>query len=398
MNEDDYMDKFQEVRKEYPITNNQTYLDTPTTGMISTSSYKAMRDLLKHRYMEGTDIEEYFGLWSLADETRNYLAELINAESSEIVYGLSSSSLFNIFTNGNILTYGDNVVVYDNAYPAITYNWISKSIHGIDVRIVKSQNGFVSEDMLENAVDEKTKVMSVCHVDMGSGYRHDIERLGNFCRNKHIWLTVDATQSVGAMHIDVKKMKIDFLTASSYKWLQNILGIGFAFINTELLKSLEQSCMGWANTANRIHDDSTHYELSQTASRFEDGGLNFLGIQGLQISVQQYLKLGGEEIERYILQLVGYLYQKVGDIPDVSIYGNYDISHRSGIVCLNVPIEWNLSNFCLESAGVRANMLAKDKLRIGVHYYNNTSDIDALISFLLKRSKSQNIKREQDNY
>ena len=65
---------------------------------------------------------------------------------------------------------------------------------------------------LFSLADEHTKAVTVCHVDSGNGYRHDLKTIGTWCREHRIPFGVDATQACGAMQLDVKDMKIDFLT------------------------------------------------------------------------------------------------------------------------------------------------------------------------------------------
>ena len=374
--------QFEKIRQLYPVFSHTAYLDTPTTGALSQKSFRCLLSALQKRYLDGENIDEYFELWNMADATRGLVAQMIGARKDEIVYGLSSSSLFNIFLNGGLLSAGDNVVLYDNAYPALTYGWMNKKTEGIEIRAARTVNGSVAENAFSQLVDENTKALCVCHVDMGSGYRHDLEMLGNFCRKQNILFAVDATQSAGAMQIDVQRMKIDFLTASSYKWLQNILGVGFAYINARILPRLAQCEMGWANTSGRIHDDPFQYVISPTASRFENGGLCFLGIKSLAVSVEQYLELGGREIENYILELVDHLYQEIEKLPELSVYGQFPPEHRSGIVCIDLPEDWGLTNQVLADHGIRGNMLTPGRLRIGIHYYNQKKDIDCLLDFL----------------
>ena len=376
--------KFERERWHYPILKNEIYLDTSTMGLIPKYAADVMTSYLENRVNFSLDIDDYHMQWEDVDEIRKDIAKMIGAEcKEEIAFGQNSSTLFNIFTNGLNLKKGDNVIIYDTAFPAMTYVWLNlQEAIGIEIRVAKSKNGEVLADDLFRLADENTKAVTVCYVDSGTGYRHDLAKIGNWCREKNISFGVDATQACGAMKLDVKKMKIDFLTTSSYKWLQGIQGIGFAFIDNKFIKKLNQFEMGWANVSDRINGEPFNLIISKSACRFENGGLPIIGIYGLHETVKKYLQLKGEDIENYILDLTDYLYEKTKEISEISIAFPHERKNRSGLISIYVPEYFQLSEAKMRMAGVRAKVQGKNRIRIGIHYYNNKQDIDCFLEYL----------------
>ena len=149
--------------------------------------------------------------------------------------------------------------------------------------------------------------------------------------------------------------------------------------------------MGWANPKGRDHDDPYSYVLSDRADRFEDGGLAFVGIRSLQKVVDHYLELGGENIQNYILDLSEYAYQMLEAIPGIQILGRYPRETRCGLICMHLPSAWEMTNEKLEAAGIQAHMLSADILRIGIHYYNDCSDIDRLCKFFAQTAQQSSL-------
>lgn len=376
--------KFERERWHYPILDRYTYLDTATTGLIPQYACDAMTEYLQNRTNLGMDIDDYHEQWEFADDVRREIAAVIGAEGpDEIVFGQNSSTLFNIFCNGLPIKKGDNVIIYASAFPAMTYQWIN--LHeqmGVEIRVAETVNGEVEPEKLFALADEHTKAITVCFVDSGTGYRHDLKKIGTWCRTHHIFFGVDATQACGAMMLDVKDMCIDFLTTSTYKWLQNIQGLGFAFIDREFLQHLRQTEMGWANVADRINGEPFDMILSKTACRFENGGLPAVGLYGLHQTLQTYLRLGAKDIENYILDLTDYLYDKVSEIPGLSIASPHERRYRSGLVSLKFDTPVGLTERSLREAGMRAKSQGPDRIRIGIHYYNNKNDIDHFLKYL----------------
>lgn len=376
--------KFNRERWHYPVLDRYTYLDTATTGLIPQYACDAMTAYLQNRTNLAMDIDDYHWQWEYADDVRNEIAAMIGARSGdEIAFGQNSSTLFNIFCNGLDLKKGDNVVIYENAFPAMTYVWLNlKEQLGLEVRVAGAANGETAPGDLFALADGRTKAVTVCQVDSGSGYRHDLKAIGTWCREHGIPFGVDATQACGAMRLDVKEMNIDFLTTSAYKWLQGIQGIGFAFIDREFMKRLKQSEMGWANVYDRINGEPFDLVISGKAGRFENGGLPAVGLYGLHETIQTYMRLTGKDIENYILDLTDYLYRQVEMVPGLSIAFPHDRKHRSGLVSLRIPEELGLTEHRLREAGMRAKIQGKDRIRIALHYYNNTQDIDRFIGYL----------------
>ena len=371
-------------RQYYPALAKRTFLNTAQSGLIPTYAADAIYGDIQDRVENGMDIVSTNERWADADSLRFRVAEMLNCKSTEIAFGANSSTLFNIFSNGIDLKSGDNVITYDAAFFAMPYTWINKRQDGIEARIAKAKEGKVDISELISLVDKRTKAISVCHVDFGSGYRHDLVELGAFCRERGIYLAVDATQTCGILEIDVEKMNIDFLTTSCYKWLQCIWGLGIAYIRRGLLDVIKQDAMGWSCTKDKNRNDPLVLDLSENANRFEYGGLNFPALAGLRRTIETYLQLGPKDIEDYVLSLTDYAYERASASRKISVLGNFEPKYRSHIVTFLLPESWPLTREYLLNNGIVAMPLGQGRCRIGIHYYNNRLDIDRLFEVFEK--------------
>ena len=381
------MDKFDLQRQYYPVLAYRTFLNTAQSGLIPTYAAEAICDDIQDRVQNAMDIVSTNERWADVDSLRFRVAEMLHCDSTEIAFGANSSTLFNIFSNGINLKPGDNVITYDSAYSAMPYTWINKRQSGVEVRFVIAKEGRVDMSELISLADERTQAISVCHVDFGSGYRHDLAELGAFCRNHGIYLAVDATQTCGVLEIDVKKMNIDFLTTSCYKWLQCVWGLGIAYIRRGLLDVIKQDSMGWSCTKDKNHNNPLVLELSENANRFEYGGLNFPALAGLRRTIDAYLNLGPKDIEERVLSLTDYAYERARASKKISIFGNFEQKHRSHIIMFLFPESWPLTREYLLDNCIAAMPFGPGRCRIGIHYYNNREDIDRLFGVFEKLEK-----------
>lgn len=376
------MDKFEQQRQYYPVLGYNTFLNTAQNGLIPTFADAAMTQYLQKRTLNALDVISMTKQWTDADEVRNMIGEVLNCKGRNIMFGSSQSELFNIFANGLDLQPGDNVVTYNCAYFTMTYMWFNKQQDGVEVRIAEEKNGAVSADDLIALCDENTKALTICYVDFESGYRHDVRKLSKYCREHGIKLGVDATQACGAMNIDVKDMGIDFMTTSTYKWWQCLLGLGFAYISDELLIELKQSIIGWVGTVNMLENDPMDLKLCNDARKFETGGISFVALEGLRKTMSAYLRLGKQDIEDYILDLTDYIYERASRLNKCKVVGNFSRANRSGIVSIEYPENFGINREFLQKRNINAMPQGSTRCRLSVHYYNNKRDIDVFFDML----------------
>jgi len=376
------IEKFEKIRKEYPGLEHQAYLDTSTTGLVSKKSYQAMRKHLDQRYFNGVTLSEYWMNWTYADKVRESLAEMINADEKEVFYGKDCSDMLNVFVSKVEIPAKANVVIPDISFPSTRNSWLNRVPDGLEVRYLKNNDGIVTTKQIIEAIDERTLAVSICSVEPSSGFRYDLHELGRVCKERNVYLVVDATQSLGAMELDVQEMNIDVMVASTYKWLNNVFGIGVGFIRKEVLVKIVPNHMGWVGTRDRIKDFSNlELTINEGAKRFETGGLNWIGLSGLAESINTYLSLGKGDVEKHILALVDVLYRGIEGLENVKLVPLIPLCNRSNIVYLRTAETNNLTEDDFRAKGIRIN-ISGNKIRVGIHFYNNESDLQSLIDYL----------------
>lgn len=376
--------KFKKIREEqFPLTTKTSYLDTSSTGLISMNAHSAMVAHLENRYEHAMDLANLKENWKMADGLRETVAEILHAEKEEIFFSDSCSSMINVFSAGIALEKEANVIVTGLTFPSTAYTWINRV--GLDhVRFAEAVEGQIPPENIFALVDEHTAVISLCLVENTTGFRHDLESISRFCQERGIYLVVDATQAAGAMEIDVRKTPVDFLSSSCFKWLGCPFGIAFGYCSKRVMKNIKPIYVGWTGNKRRMDHSKYKLDLCESASRFETGSLNWLGLKGLKESLHLYLALGMKDVEDYILRLSEYLHEQVGKLDKVKTLGNFLPQNRSGITYLLFPEEWKLSNEFLLQEGIRANVASPTSLRVAVHYYNTKEDVRHLIEFLQK--------------
>ncbi len=192
----------EQFRQQFPfIKNGIIYFNHASTAPVSLAVRERITELLKEK--SETKIDDYFSFLKVYEETKILLSELINANPDRIAFLDNTSNGLNILATGIDWKSGDRILLNDIEFPANVYPFLNLEKFDVQVDFVKSKNGIVSaEDIIAN-VKPQTKLISVSFVQFLSGYKIELEKLGNFCRQNNIIISVDGIQGIGAMNFDV---------------------------------------------------------------------------------------------------------------------------------------------------------------------------------------------------
>ncbi len=197
-----------------------------------------------------TEIDDFVSMLKVFEETKAGLAKLINTTIERIAFVDNTTNGLNILAQGMKWEKGDRILLNDIEFPANVYPFLNLEKDGVVIDFVKSHDGIVSaEDIIEN-VKPGTKLISVSQVQFLTGYRIELQKLGEFCKENGIIFCVDAIQGLGAVRLDVQKDNIDFISCGTQKWLMGLQGLAFIYISKNLQEKLTPKYTGWQSVKN----------------------------------------------------------------------------------------------------------------------------------------------------
>jgi len=317
-----------ELRREFPLTEECTFLDHAATSPLPGRTREAMTRFIEARRFVNQAWEEYK---TLDQDLRQALGKLINASPEEIALVQNTAEGINIAAHAIPLQPGDNVVFCDMEYPANVYPWMNLERYGVEARIVPHRDGGLAVDDLEQHVDQRTRVVAASSVEFLTGFRNDLKGIGEFCKARGLYFVVDAIQSLGVIPLDVRECQIDMLSCGGPKWLMGPCGLGFFFCRRELIQEMKPAYAGASSVVDFENFRDYNLTFLPNARRFELGTPNLVGMVGLLASVRLLMEVGIEDIQRWTLHLTDVL------IEDLQERG-YQIAsclrpeHRSAIV------------------------------------------------------------------
>ncbi len=355
-----------ELRAEFPALNEWTYLNTATYGQLPLRSEAAVAAHFERRKkLACSDFLQWF---DDVDEIRALTGRLLNCSGEDIAFAPSAAAAVSLFLSGIDWREGDRIVTLRNEFPNQYYyaKWLgSRGVELVEVAQI-------------NALPERTRAIVASTVSYITGYRPDVAAISRLAKEAGALFYMDATQSAGALRIDLAQIDPDMCAVDPYKWLLAPNGAAFFYISPALRRRLEPQVFGWRSDAGWRGVDELSAgapQLSAAAERYEGGMLNFPSIYGLGESVRLMLEAGPGRIEQRVLTLS----EMTADILESL---GASIAHReTNIISARWESEDTAARIRDGLDGRRILVSARHgALRVSPHFYNDESDLAKLKS------------------
>jgi len=322
--------------------------------------------------------------FSGSDALRAAFAELINARADDIAivpavsYGVSTAA------RNLPLSRGQNVIVVEDQFPSNVYPWRERANEvGARVRTVpRPARGGWTRAVLD-AIDGATAVVAVPHCHWTDGGLFELERIGDECRGNGIALSLDITQSLGVLPLDVQRIQPDFLSCAAYKWLLGPYSIGFLYASERWQREGRPIEHNWIHRKNaedfaRLVDYQDEFEPG--ARRFDVGERsNFALVPAAEAGIRQILEWGVDSVRETIEAMADAIVERVAPLGLTVLPKNERAPHYLGLqLAPGLP-----PDLLPELAKRRVYVSVRgSSIRVTPHLYNTAADIDRLVRAL----------------
>lgn len=375
-------------REHFPAISRSAYLNAASIALMYKGASEAAVAWQRDLAQNGTLCFDEAAEQNVFSSLHEVFAKLIGAESPDIAVGSSFSELVASLAWAMMPAGGKNIVGVDVVFPSTIYPWLRVAhTTGCEIRFLPTTDYYADQEELAGLIDDNTAVVAVSHVEFGSGQRYDLRRLSEVAHSHGALLVVDATQSAGAIPIDVNRDSVDVLVAAGYKWLCGPFGAAVMYVAPHLQTRFEPGLAGfrshkdmWDLRADRIqyHDD---------AGRFEFGTMAYGCALGLGKAVEFILRLGADAIFEHDLKLRARLVEGLKQLG-AQLLSPSNEKECSAIVSARFPdfSSRTLVDF-LKEQGVIVSPRA-DFVRFSPHLYNSSDDIDLALEVLHRAHES----------
>ena len=329
-------------RKDFPLLENNKviYLDNAATSQRPEAVIQA-----EAQFYEKYNANPLRGLYELSveatdcyEEARETVRKFIGAGSTEeIIFTRNTTEGLNLvaYSYGfSHLKAGDEVLVSIMEHHSNLLPWqmVCRQT-GATLKFLEcDQTGFLSDETLENAITDKTRLVAIAQVSNVLGRTAPIEKIVKLARKHGAVVVMDAAQSAPHMPINVKDLEVDFMAFSGHK-LMGPMGIGVLYGKKELLESMPPFLTGGEMIETVSRYDATYAELPH---KFEAGTVNAGGAVALAEAIRYLQKLGMSNVQQAEQELTEYLLRGMQSIPHIHVLGSEQAENHTGIVAFTV--------------------------------------------------------------
>ena len=267
----------------------------------------------------------------LVFNTRKLLTSLFNGDDpNRLTFSYNASDSLNMIIQG-LAEKGDHIIT-----TKLEHNSVLRPLHHLNINgiidvdhLPFNRQGFIDPEDIKKAIKSNTKMVVINHGSNVIGTIQPIAEIGKICREAGVILVVDASQSAGAIPIDIKEMNIDVLIFTGHKCLLGPTGIGGSYVMEHVpVKSTRFGGTG-VRSAQKTH-------LEEFPFRLECGTLNLQGVAGLHAGVTWLKEQGIENLHQKEMLLWDKLRKGIQNIDNVITYCAENAKNHNPVLCFNV--------------------------------------------------------------
>ncbi|HZS07861.1 MAG TPA: aminotransferase class V-fold PLP-dependent enzyme [Blastocatellia bacterium] len=325
--------------------------------------------------------------WFSGAEALRELAAKVVGTSAESIALVPSVSYGIAVAAANVpVGRGQSIVLLHEEYPSNYYAWRELARReGADIRIVRRANDGTWTRAVVEAIDDRTAVVSVPNCHWTDGSLIDLEKVGERVRVVGAALVIDASQSLGAYPLDIRKVQPDFLVSVGYKWLMGPYALGYLYAAPKWQaggRPIENSWLSRAGSENFARLVDYRDEFRTGARRFDMGEFpNFALVPMAIAALQQILEWKVENIRQTLSALTGLIAAEAAKLGCTSLPARDRVDHMIGVRLPN-GIPAGLGERLAEAKVFVS--IRGDAMRIAPHLYNDGSDIEKFFAVLRK--------------
>jgi cysteine desulfurase len=366
------------------------YMDYSATTPVDPRVADKMIPFLRAQYGNPASRSHMYG-WdaeAAVEEARKQVADLVNADSREIIWTSGATESNNLALKGAAQFHkakGKHIITVKTEHKAVLDTVRELERQGFDATYLQPQdNGLITIEQLKEAIRPDTILVSVMWVNNEIGVVQPIAEIGELCREKGIIFHSDAAQATGKVEIDLEAVKVDLVSFSAHK-TYGPKGIGALYIRRKPRVRIEAQMHGGGHERGLRSGTLPPHQIVGMGEAFRIAHEEMASELAHIRAMRDRLAKGLSEIEETYVN--GDIEHRVPHNLNVSF--NYvegeslimaikDIAVSSGSACTSASLE---PSYVLRALG-RSDELAHSSIRFTIGRFTTEEDIDFTINLL----------------
>lgn len=363
------------IRKSFPhIEQGKIYLNHASIGPVSSPVFERIKFFAEERSKGLINNYELFIKYSKSAKAK--LASILNCSSDEIAWVDNVSNGLNILAQGIDWKTCDRIILFDKEFPSNIYPFLNLQKRGVIIDFIHPIDGVIRTEDIEKKITSKTKLLSISFVQFLTGFRADLNEIGELCKKNNIIFCVDAIQGAGVFEIDVEKSGVDFLVGGTQKWFMSLEGLSYVYCSKNLLEKIHQHFVGWTSVEGAWNLTKYDLKLKKTSERFQNGTINSIGVAAFDKSLDLFIEAGIKNISKRVIENTTLILDELNTIGLKPLLKSTSENYLSGIVTFKSQNSEFIFNE-LEKRNIFIS-LREGMLRISPHFYNTANEIKQL--------------------
>jgi kynureninase len=366
-------------RAEFPILEKTTYMITHSLGAMPRRTEDRLREFAAMWSTRGIRAWEE-GWWQMPIEVGNLVGAIIGAGEGEVTMHQNVSVCQSTVVSCFDWSGRRNKLVTDGLnFPSNDYIYHSLARLGARVAAVAAPDGLtLPTELILDAMDEETQLVSVSHVAFRSSYVQDLAAIVNRAHAVGAMVIADLYQSAGTVPVNVRELNLDFATGGSVKWLCGGPGAGYLYVRRDLWPQLEPAFTGWMAHEQPFEFAGGPMRYAGDAYRFMNGTPNVPALYAARTGYEIVNQIGVPAIREKSLRQT----QRLMDLADeagIRVNTCRTPELRGGVVTLEVPNGREVVKE-LERREVLADYRPGAGIRVAPHFYSTDEDVERTVA------------------
>ena len=362
-------------RDEFPILSRCNYLISNSLGAMPRGVHDSLRHYADTWATEGVSAWGT-GWFELPSTVGDKIAPLMGAAPGTVLVHQNASIANSILLGA--LDFSDEsrdkVVITDLDFPSDVYALRSWLPDYMRVHVIRSRDGVhIDIDELLDAIDERTRLVSVSHVLFRSAFIMPAREITAKAHAVGAEVLFNGYHSVGVIPVDVAGWEVDYYIGGTLKWLCGGPGGVFMYVRPDRLPALQPRVTGWFAHKNPFGFDVNQLDLRDDAYRLMNGTPGIASLHAIQPGVDIVAQIGVDPIRAKSMRQTALLID-LADELGYEVVSPRDPATRAGTVTVNPPNAYEVSSELL-ARDIKVDFRPKAGIRIAPHFYNTDDEI-----------------------